>query len=766
MTRWFYLIFFFAMSVFATADNADWKVYASYHNPTQCVEMGGRIYVLANGDLYSYDPEDQSIETYDKAGVLTDFGISSIQVCRETNELLIIYSNGNIDIMNTKGEVYNISELKKKVMSDKTINEVYAEGHTLYISTNSGLVVLDTNRRIFLNLYYFGYAVRSICISDGYIFAVTSGGVFRGLQNANLLDPANWQKIAEPTTYKSILKLGKTYYILANNLYKIESLTPFKQSLATNDVVTKWFANGNRIYYTTNRNEFKAMVESGEVTPLQLPFPASCLAQKSNTYWAACGENGMLGMKLNNGQFTVTVGDITPNSPIRNNCYRMNMIGERLLVAGGNNYYPEELYVGQAMQYENGTWLNFDEKAPTAAVQEKTFCNVTDVVQDPNDPTHHFLSTYRSGLYEYRNYKYVKHITYDNSPLKTMSPNSRHYYYYVRTTGASYDRNGNLWMCNQQVDTVLWVMKPNNKWVGYPISAIANHPTFDRIVHDSRGWVWVNSRRTTDTPAGILAIDTRGTIDNRKDDRWQFHSTVTNQDGTQYEPTEVYSIAEDLDGHMWFGNINGLFMTENPEDFFNKNFRFTQVKIARKDGSGLADYLLTGVKVTCIAIDGANRKWIGTGGDGLYLLSADGQETLQRITAATTPLISDNINDIQINGTTGEVFISTDKGLCSFMSDAVDPEEELDKNNLKVYPNPVRPEDRRFVRITGFSNNCVVKVSTASGKLVYEGTSNGGEFTWNCRNSAGKEVASGVYYILGTDEDGNKGAATKVLIIR
>ena len=172
------------------------------------------------------------------------------------------------------------------------------------------------------------------------------------------------------------------------------------------------------------------------------------------------------------------------------------------------------------------------------------------------------------------------------------------------------------------------------------------------------------------------------------------------------------------------------------------------------------------MKVTCVAVDGANRKWIGTGGDGLYLISADGQQTLQRFTKSNSPLISDNINDIEINGETGEVFFSTDQGLCSFISDAVDPQSELDKNNLKVYPNPLRPEDRRLIRVTGLAFNTNVKIANAAGKLVYEGTSNGGEFTWNCRTTAGKQVASGIYYILATDENGKKGASAKVLIVK
>ena len=771
----------------ASADNADWRIYASYHNPTKCVEMGGHIYVLANGDLYSYDPEDQSIETYDKATALSDFGIHDIQVSSGTNELVVLYENGNIDMLSPDGTAYNISELKTKVLADKTLNDVLTVGNTIYISTNSGLVEFDLGLRIFRNIYDFGYAVKSVCVSDGYIVAITSGGVYRGSLSVNLLDPANWEKIASYTTFKKILKLGSQYYFLAGNIYKIESLSPYKQTPLTSDAVTSWFQNGSRIYYTTNKNVFKSFDEAGNVTTHTIPYPIQSIAYRNGIYWASCGENGFVGMNLTGDEFSVKVGDVTPNSPIRNHCYRMNMVGNRLLVAGGNSNRTGISYVGQAEKYENGKWTTFDEQEPTANVPEKTYMNVVDVAQDPNDTEHHFLATNRSGLYEFRNYKLQKHYTYYKDdeykaadkyyapcPLVTLRTSSSHYYYYVTLGGLNYDAGGNLWMCNTSTDTIVRIMKPDGKWLGYYYDDIRRMNSFDHIVFDRRGWVWINSRLTLNvssttgstSTAGVIVINTNGTLDSQNDDTHKFYHELINQDGTSYSIKEFYTMMEDLDGVMWFGTEYGLFTSYDPENIFSDNYQFTQIKIARDDGTGLADYLLNGVKVTCIAIDGANRKWIGTGGGGLYLLSADGQETLQRFTVANSPLISDNINDIKINGETGEVFFSTDQGLCSFISDAVDAEEELDKSNIKVYPNPIRPEERQLVRVTGLAFNTNVKIANASGKLVYEGTSNGGEFTWNCRTTAGKPVASGVYYILAADEDGHKGANAKFLIVK
>ena len=130
-----------------------------------------------------------------------------------------------------------------------------------------------------------------------------------------------------------------------------------------------------------------------------------------------------------------------------------------------------------------------------------------------------------------------------------------------------------------------------------------------------------------------------------------------------------------------------------------------------------------------------------------------------------TLLLSDEINDIAIDGETGEVFIATSKGLCSYHGDATDPAKSMSSSKLKVFPNPVRPEYQGNVHITGLMYNSEVKIVSAAGKLVTEGKSVGGEFSWDCCLPNGRRVGSGIYYALCTDEDGKNGAVAKILII-
>ena len=323
-------------------------------------------------------------------------------------------------------------------------------------------------------------------------------------------------------------------------------------------------------------------------------------------------------------------------------------------------------------------------------------------------------------------------------------------------------------MCNTECDTIVRVKKADGTWKAFYFEEIAGYPTFDYTVFDSRGWAWINSRRSTPFGhhAGVFVFDTNGTLDDTSDDRHKLIGAFTNQDGTPYAPDLFNCITPDLNGAIWFGNSLGLFVSYNPGDVFKQNFHLSQVKVPRNDGTNLADYLLNGVNVKCITIDGGNRKWIGTSGSGVYLISHDGLETIHHFTVDNSPLISNNIYSLAIDGQTGEVFIGTDRGLVSFMGDATEPESEMDDDLLKVYPNPVHPDYQGQITITGLMFNSNVKIVNAAGRLVHEGTSVGGEFTWNGRLSSGKRAASGIYYVLATDEEGNEGATTKFLIVR
>lgn len=396
-----------------------------------------------------------------------------------------------------------------------------------------------------------------------------------------------------------------------------------------------------------------------------------------------------------------------------------------------------------------------------------TFEDATSIVYDPANAKHFFMSTCGTGLYEFLDGELVKNHTADNSPLVSalnpeQNPNS--YVDYVRVDGLIFDNDGTLWItCSSestQKDNVLSYNPASGNWKTYNHDALKSDKKILTILRhpilDNNGYIWyVNDHHAHPC---LLRIDPR----NEQFVRYDRH---VNQDDKNITLYYYRAVIEDLQGNIWVGTDQGLFMY-TPEQQADNKLGFTQVKVPRNDGSDFADYLLDGVDITAIAIDGANRKWIGTNSNGLYLISADNMQQIAHFTTENSKLLSDNIESLAIDQSSGEIYIGTDNGLCSYQTDATEAVTEMDKDNVYAYPNPVTPEYTGLITIVGLTLNADVKILSPSGKLIAEGRSNGGTFTWDGNDKSGNRVASGIYMVVTATSSGDKGTVCKIAIVR
>jgi len=180
---------------------------------------------------------------------------------------------------------------------------------------------------------------------------------------------------------------------------------------------------------------------------------------------------------------------------------------------------------------------------------------------------------------------------------------------------------------------------------------------------------------------------------------------------------------------------------------------------------GHFQYLLETEVVTAIAVDGANRKWIGTQKAGVFLMSEDGTEQILHFDENSSPLLSNNITSIAINHETGEVFFGTDKGIISYKSTATKGSDKFKKEDVYAYPNPVREDYEGIIAIKGLVTNAVVKITDISGTLIYETIAEGGQAIWNGKNFNGEKAHTGVYLVFASNEDGSETIVTKILVI-
>ena len=451
------------------------------------------------------------------------------------------------------------------------------------------------------------------------------------------------------------------------------------------------------------------------------------------------------------------VKTLKPGGPHTNYFGFMLFTYNRLYTCNGDYNYSSPIQI-----LNNNEWTIYQHEGiseQTGVSFQGSFC--LDV--DPSNTEHVFAGS-RNGLYEYLNGKFVKYYDHSNSPIEPFDGVNKEY---QLVTGTKFDQKGNLWVLNSSAPTTALMKYANGSFTKMNHSELMklnrgqlknrSNGELSKIIIDSKGVMWfVNNN-------WVLPAIYQYNTDN---DEIIAYENIVNQDGTRLNIQEgIRCVAEDLEHNIWVGSSVGPFMLESSE-IEDGGSTFTQVKVPRNDGTNYADYLLTGIDVSSIAIDGGNRKWIGTFNNGVYLISADNMTQIHHFTTDNSKLLSNTIMSIAINPTSGEVFFGTDKGLCSYISDATATNSEMTTDNVWAYPNPVEPGYAGPITITGLSLDADVKILTANGAIVNEGRSNGGTYVWDGCDQKGRRVASGIYMVATATSKGEKGTVCKIAIVR
>ena len=539
--------------------------------------------------------------------------------------------------------------------------------------------------------------------------------------------------------------------------------------------------NGSMAYLSTAFGIVALNVADAEITnTYRLGFSVNYAYVKDGYLYAASAANGLYRGKLTDnlldkanwmrvGGYTAKPGTVSeelktlvktlqPGGPKYNYFGFLKMHDGKLYSCNGT----VEMNPGCIQVLNNNEWSFFqdDIATQTGISYQDVFC--LDI--DPRDNSH-VMAGSREGLYEFRNGQFVKLWNDGNSPIESFNKKSKDY---ELVYGVMYDKDGNLWALNSQAPTqsILEYTK-DGEWKSFPHSELMKlkylfpEPqslgSLKGMMTDSRGLVWfVNDHWTVPS---FYAYQTGTNALN------SYQGPFVNEDGTSLNITFCKCIAEDKDNNMWIGTNIGPFMLE-PDQIAAANPVLTQVKVPRNDGTNYADYLLSGVNIQSIVVDKNNRKWFGTNGNGLYLIAADNITTLAHFTKTNSKLLSDNILSLALNDATGELFIGTDQGLCSYTGNFSDASNGMTKDNVWAYPNPVKPDYTGAITITGLENGASVKIVTSNGVLVNEGIASNGEYKWYGINRDGKRVASGVYMVEVATSEGEKGVVCKIAIVR
>ena len=788
-TRLFF-IFSFAVSLLYTQQNklsietnssaySGWETYFSYNSIPSIAEGLNEIYFASYNSIFSYNIFNSQIEKFDTLNELSGDEISAFYHSENNNLIAIGYSSGFLQIINlNSNSIVNIYDILNKptIPADrKKINHFYQNGEELLISTGYGISVYDINAFEFGDTYYIGnfasmLNISSAIVDENYIYASSPDlGIFRANLESNLIDFNSWQAIYTGNIYELLINENNILFYDDFNLMSIKNeeiinlstLENEIKNVSINDSKIIIISEDNCIIYNNDLSQILNLFESETYMTV---FNDGII--KNNKTYITTEEKGVLVIENINSDFSF----LKPDGPLENNIFSVETLNNHTWVSFGSyseyfNPYPLK-HSGLSSYDENlESWFNITKDSiPNQAV------NLNNISINPFDNNNVFISSFHGGLIEMDNFNFTELYDNNNSGLETLLTSDSEYES-IRISDIEFDEDGDLWVLNSRVDNPLKSFSlDNNSWNSYDFTEIINDGFqdelgFNDIEIDDYGNKWIASLRS-----GLIGFNNdSGNIRLRK---------VFSQDQSDMPSSYVKSIAVDNNNHLWIGTVQGLRVLYNTSTFFDASVVTTQKIVILEDG--IPRELLEQQYITDIEVDGANNKWVGTIGSGVFYFSPNGQQTIYHFTKENSPLPSNNINDISVNSVNGKVYFATDRGLVSFNTGSSSSSENF--SNAFVYPNPVRPEFNTQlgkIKIKGLTENVNIKITDIAGNLVAEAQSNinpryrnfnleidGGTAFWNGKNLRNQNVASGVYILMLSDLESYETKILKLMIIR
>lgn len=765
--KYFFVAFFFILltPICFSQTNQPWKGYFSYNDIKDVSQSSTKFVAASENALFSQDLNTNELKTTNTIDGLSGQTISSIYYSPTFNRTLIGYENGLLIIVNENdGKIKKAVDIINKQLPPnlKKINHFTEHEGIAYLSCDFGIVQFNLSTLLFGDTYFIGnngaeIQVNQTAVLNGFIYASCN---FNGIRKANLasenlINFSEWTEI-NPGAWSGIAQVGTELVAMSSNgnlnRYNgtnFQSFIQFPQTavdLRSNEnqlVVT--FSNQVK-FYNAQLAPLFTVNDSQLLQPILPKF--TCATVIGTKAYIGTSENGVITTQVTGA---TNFDYLLPDGPLRNSAFAINATTANLWVVFGgydSKYNPYDYEFGPLALFGisklvDKEWLNIP---PSEVLGAKA---LSDIAINPNDPNEVYISSYFSGLLKLENdvptVLFTPASTAPNG-LENIeianNPND------IRVNNPAFDKTGNLWLTNNLVKKALKVLKSNGQWQSYSLeSVISGLTSYGDLLIDKNNTKWMASRE------GVIGFNENGGV---------FKVITEGADNGNLPSPDVRTMAIDNRNQLWIGTNKGLRVLSSI-DRYNSAGQLTANPIIILEEE-VAQELLFQQFITAIAVDGANNKWVGTANSGVFQFSSDGQKTLQRFTIDNSPLPSNTINDIDINPTTGEVFIATPQGIVVYKGISTDGSDNL--KNVVVYPNPVRPGYSGTVKITGLLDNANVKITDISGNLVHEVISEGGTIEWDTTAFGKYKVASGVYMIFISADDGIETTVKKVMIVR
>lgn len=759
------LFFFLVLNYSLSYTQSQWKGFFSYNEIKDLSTSNNSVFAAAENALFSKNTNNNSLKTTTTIDGLSGLTISALYHSTTFNKTIVGYENGLLIVINeADGSSLKVVDIinKQLPVTIKKVNHFLEYQDILFVSCDFGIVQFNLKTLLFGDTYFIGnngkeIAVRQTTIQNGLLYAATQDGIRRAsISNPNLNDYMQWTTLVLDN-WSGITQFdNEIYATTANGVLQKWNGTNFTVVQNYGTPILDLRSNANQLLITTSNEVF--IIGTGfnlirKVNATQIPNITpqfTCATFVNGTVFLGTKDEGLWSTTTIEGaSFT----QASPQGPLRNAVFGLDVTPNAVwtVFGGYNGEFNPYAYNNNGPNLYGINKLSSNGWLTIPATDVLGAKSVSKIIVDPNNEEKVYASSFFSGLLQIEND--IPKILFNekNSGLESIAflgPT----YIDVRINGTAFDTSGNLWITNSRIENGIKVLKTNGQWQSYSLNPIASKSidvSMSNIVIDKNGTKWISTNSD-----GVIAFNEKSSIKFRK---------ITSGGETGNLPnSDVRTVALEKNNQLWIGTIKGLRILPNVNNFENSAPLTTRPIIILEDN--LAQELLFEQFITTIIVDGANNKWIGTADSGVFLFSPDGQKTLYHFTVNNSPLPSNTVNAIDINEATGEVYIATTKGMVSFKGTATEANENL--NNVYVYPNPVRPEYLGTVKIAGLLDRANIKITDIAGNLVHEATAQGGTIEWDTTAFGKYKVASGVYMIFISAEDGIETKVKKVMIVR
>ena len=765
------LLFF--LPFFTKAQNAvgQWQEHSSFVSAHTIQATPSRVYAATRMAIFYYDRSRDISVPLTKADGLTDMGISTFAYDEKSQCLVIGYSSSNIDIC-FGNQVYNVADIRySRISGDKQIYQIRFHDGKAYLATGFGIVVLDLDRHEIAETYYLGTdgkygTVYDIAFTDSLIYAATPNGLLFAPSASNRLHIyQTWQH----DTHSPIAGMCVKHLDVA------EGCLVAAASGDNPDISHAFLLHQNGEWSRLGDGTLQSLrCHDGHIvlnrhdqvdiydTLCHLVRTLNDLPLYGVNFWDAdIDADGTLWLGHTWGSLlSLAPGETTPNphspsGPFNDDyVYSLTATSNCLYLCPGGKKptYESAFLPGNISFFDGKGWSQLQAGNITDEYQD-----ILNVAIDPKDRHHISAAAWGHGILDIHDGVLQEFFSQANTPALTAYSSGD--FTHLRVAGLAYDKQGNLWITNSLVDNGLVVRYRSGEWASFNISPLMQGITgekreIDKIIYDSiNGYKWFAGRANR-----IYVHDGESHL-----------AYVNPNNGSRLETHAVTCIAQDRSGDIWIGTDKGIKVIYDGYRAFSNGGNGEQSPCTCNNilynEDGINEYLMAYESITCIAVDGANRKWVGTANNGLYLISANGLEQLHHFTTANSPLASDKIATLAVHPSTGMLYVGTEKGLQSYRATAT-AADSYPAADIHAFPNPVRPDYDGPIAIKGFTRDALVHVTDARGHVVFSTTANGGQAIWNGRTLDGNRVASGTYFVFASDNAGNMRSVAKILIIR